>query len=89
MNEELITVVCYRTTSGDHHPDETISLTELKEIGGWLACDVCGNRMRKEGHIIIWIADTWQKITSPIIWRLKGWRSDLLYWLTQREFRIK
>ncbi len=78
------TQVCLHD-DGYGHPDLDMTHSELIELGGWVACEVCDGRMYPEGHWLVWFVRTWRKIVNPVRWYFKGFRSDLLYTSTRWE----
>ena len=83
LNDEVVMVCLHNDPYGVTHPDEVLYKSELKEIGGWLACDVCGARMWSEGSIVVklhainWLVD--KAIAETLRRRFLNFRSSVLY----------
>lgn len=83
LSNEVVLVCLHNDPYGVTHPDKVLYTHELKEIGGWLACDVCGKRMWNEDSIVVklhainWLVD--KAIAEPLRRRFLNFRSSVLY----------
>ena len=83
LSNEVVLVCLHNDPYGVTHPDEVVYKAELQEIGGWLACDVCGARMYDERSIVVklhglnWAVD--KAIAEPLRRRFLNFRSSVLY----------
>ncbi len=83
LSNEVVLVCIHNDPYGIAHPDEVMYVSELKEIGGWLACDVCGKRMWSEGSIVVkfhainWLTDN--ALAEPLRRKFLDFKSSVLY----------